>query len=427
MKRLWILTLLFLAAIGVLWLQDSSAVPFTLPSVISHISDSDSGDSDSDKGSDTTSASDSLSASVWVATAYNIDYPSSPTSDADELKSECRSILSRAKKAGITTVYLQVRPACDAFYDSELFPWSEYLTGSSGSAPEEGFDPLRYWVKQAHKRGIRLEAWVNPYRICAGSNAESDFAALDSLSPAKQHPDWVVKYDGGYYFDPGIPEVRSYITKGIREIVEGYNVDGIQFDDYFYPGADFDDSETFSAYGGDFDSIDDWRRDNVNALVKSVYKTVHRHAKNSDCVFGISPSGIWKNGTGGSDGSATRGYEHYSECYADSITWIDNGWIDYICPQVYWEIGNDAADFQTIAEWWSDMADGTGVELRIGLAGYKVGSTENGSVWESDGVNELSRQIELCRDNKSISDVALFSYKDILNYKSIYKLFRKEF
>lgn len=418
MKRLFVLVLIFFLAIAaiVMW-NNRSAFP-SLPSAPS-ASDEESGGNDQVEDNTIRSA-------VWVATAYAIDYPEEPTQSADELKEQCKTILDEIAAAGIDTVYFQVRPSCDALYPSALFPWSRYLTGTCDDAPSDSFDPLKYWLKQAHKRGLRLEAWINPYRICAGANAASDFETLPDSSPAKQHPDWVVSYDGSYYFDPGIPEVRALVVNGVQEIVENYRVDGIQFDDYFYPGTDFDDSDTYTAYGKN-QALDNWRRDNVNELIQDVYQTVHTCAKNKDCVFGVSPSGIWKNGTGGADGSKTTGFAHYSECYADSITWIQNGWVDYLCPQVYWEIGNDAADFQTLADWWSEQTRDTNVDLLIGLAGYKIGSSEYGSVWETDGVAEIVRQLTLCQDTKNIAGVALFSYQNLRNNEDLSKKWTEYF
>lgn len=410
MKRLFFLVLLFFLAVGAIVIRNDPPELPSLPLASSN--------SPAKQATDATKTSDRIHSAVWVATAYAIDYPAEPTENADELKAQCKTILDEVEEAGIDTVYFQVRPSCDALYPSDLFPWSRYLTGACGKAPSDSFDPLKYWVAQAHKRGLRLEAWINPYRVCAGSNAASDFQSLPDSSAAKQHSDWVVSYEGGYYFDPGIPEVRELIVSGVQEIVENYKVDGIQFDDYFYPGADFDDADTYAVYGNNA-SLDDWRRDNVNQLIQEVYKTVHSSAKNDDCVFGVSPSGIWKNGSGGTDGSQTNGFSHYSECYADSITWIQNGWIDYLCPQIYWEIGNDAADFQTLTAWWAEQVRDTEIDLWIGLAGYKIDSTEYGSVWESDGVEEIVRQLELCQNTKNITGVALFSYQNLHNNKEL--------
>ncbi|HBI64768.1 MAG TPA: hypothetical protein DDX51_06585 [Clostridiales bacterium] len=350
---------------------------------------------------------------LWVATAYAIDYPAEPTADADTLRARCDDMLDAAQAAGINTIYFQVRPAADALYPSKRFPWSRYLTGTCGQAPEGGFDPLACWTEQAHARGMKLEAWINPYRICAGEHAKSDFSSLPDSSPAKQHPDWVVRCDGGYYFNPGLPEVRQLICDGVEEIVKAYDVDGIQFDDYFYPSPSFDDADTYAAHGGG-ESRDDWRRENVNRLVQAVGETVHRSAKNPVCVFGISPSGIWRNkGVNVFGGSDTHGYEHYTSSYADSLKWIKNGWIDYICPQIYWEIGDEAADFDTLARWWARQVQGTQVRLVLGLAAYKIGSTEYTDVWRTDGCAEIARQLDLAHSIDGIDGCAVFSARNL--------------
>lgn len=414
MKRLLGLTILFFA--GLLWIvgQSSADRPMHMPlSVQGEQSITQLKKQKTQEKQSSSSDENTLkTTAVWVATAYQIDYPSDYGKRASELKQECRTILDEAQADGINTVYFQVRPSCDALYSSKLFPWSSTLSGTCGQAPDGNWDPLKYWVSAAHKRGMRLEAWVNPYRVCVGANAQEDFASLPDNSPAKLYPDWVREYNGGYYFDPGLPEVRAYITQGVKEIVSRYNVDGIQFDDYFYPGDDFDDDSTFATYGSDFSDRSDWRRDNVNQLIQAVYDTVHSSAKNEDCVFGVSPSGIWKNGFGDDTGSETRGFEHYSQSYADSITWIKNGWIDYLCPQVYWEIGNSEADFEKVTRWWAQQLDGSDVQLIIGLAAYKIGTDEN-QTWQSDGVQELSRQIEMCEQTEAIDGVAVFSMSSI--------------
>lgn len=418
MKKLFVLILLFLAlTCGMVW-YSAGVSPVALLHVLAEAAYTQP-DSEPDAASEEDPSDDSASAeatetrAVWVATAYAIDYPSAPTTDTDALKTRCNAILDAAQADGCNTIYLQVRPAADALYPSDLFPWSRYLTGSCGTAPADGFDPLAYWLQQAHARGLRLEAWVNPYRICAGQNAETDFASLPDSSPAVQHPDWVVSCDGGYYFNPGLAEVRQLICDGIREIVTGYDVDGIQFDDYFYPSTEFADANTYAAANTAL-SRDDWRRDNVNQLVQMVYQTVHGNAKNPDCVFGISPSGIWRNkGANAFGGSDTNGYEHYSSAYADSLAWIENGWIDYICPQIYWEIGNSAADFDTLAHWWALQVDGTEVDLILGLAAYKIGDAQYGAVWQDDGCAEIGRQIDLCRSIDGIRGCAVFSCRNL--------------
>lgn len=351
-------------------------------------------------------SSDAQLRGVWVSTAYQIDYPAEGKNSEAQLKKQCTQILDEVRACGLNTVFLQVRPMADAFYASKLFPWSEYLTGTAGASP--GFDPLTYWVEQAHKRGLQLHAWINPYRISKGAEAEQRYKSLPDSHPAKQHPDWVVRYDGGYYFDPGIPEVRELICKGVQEVVSGYDVDGIQFDDYFYPAPDFDDDDTYQTYGKKFSSVYDWRRDNVNQLVKSVGQIADKKA---GCAFGISPSGIWRNRDSDVRGSDTQGYESYSECYADAVTWIERGWIDYICPQIYWNIGFEAADYQTLAKWWAQTVKGSDTKLYIGLAAYKAGGGDAQTEWQ--GCGEISRQLACNAKISGVSGFALFSYRDL--------------
>ncbi len=426
MKKLFALTAIFLMLVGCVVWQNGGAPSLALPNILAKQDAGEADTNDASNSSDTesdtqtdTRSDETETRAVWVATAYALDYPSEPTTDADTLRARCDEILDKAQENGCNTVYFQVRPAADALYPSDLYPWSGYLTGSTGTAPSDDFDPLAYWVEQAHARGMKLEAWINPYRICAGDNAETTFRALPESSPAKQHPEWVVQCNGGYYFNPGIEEVRQLISDGVAEIVSTYEVDGVQFDDYFYPSTDFDDADTYADYSGDL-SLDDWRRDNVNQLVQLVGQTVHAQACNSSCVFGISPSGIWRNKSASvSGGSDTNGYEHYTSAYADSLTWIQNGWIDYICPQIYWEIGYDAADFEVLANWWADQVDGTDVRLILGMAAYKIGDATYGDVWESDGCAEIGRQIDLARTIDGVDGCALFSLRNLESNESL--------
>ena len=420
MKKLFVLIILFLAlTCGTVW-YSAGISPLTLLHVLASAAQQSEPEAASEPAADTPEESAAPAAvsatetrAVWVATAYAIDYPSTPTTDTAALQTRCNAILDAAKADGCNTVYFQVRPAADALYPSKLFPWSRYLTGSCGTAPANGFDPLAYWLEQAHARGMKLEAWVNPYRICAGQNAATDFASLPDSSPAKQHPDWVVQCDGSYYFNPALADVRQLICDGVQEIVETYDVDGVQFDDYFYPSTDFDDADTYAAAKTDLNR-DDWRRVNVNQLVQQVHETVQQYAKNPACVFGISPSGIWRNkGVNAFGGSDTNGYEHYTTSYADSLTWIKNGWIDYICPQIYWQIGDPAADFDTLAHWWARQVDGTSVKLVLGLAAYKIGDSQYGTVWQNDGCAEIGRQLDLSREIDGVSGCAVFSFRNL--------------
>lgn len=344
---------------------------------------------------------------VWVSSVYNLDYPSSPTTDPDKLKAEADEILDNCVKWGLNAVFLQVRPSGDALYKSDLFPWSKYLTGSVGTAPQDGFDPLEYWVEAAHKRGLELHAWINPYRITRSKDTE--WNSLPSTHPAKMNPDWVVKYsDGNYYFDPGIPEVRDLVTRGAVEIVQNYDVDGLHMDDYFYPGTDFNDAATYQKYGSSFSNIADFRRDSVNQLVAQLDTAVHNI--DPDIQFGISPSGIWANKSTDPRGSNTNGSEHYVSSYADSLYWIENGLVDYIIPQIYWEIGHKLADFATLADWWNDAVAGSDVHLYIGMGAYRCADNPTG-VWKT--TDPLFDSLAYLENKDNVGGCVFFRYGSI--------------
>lgn len=344
---------------------------------------------------------------VWVSSVYNLDYPSSPTTDPDKLKAEADEILDNCVKWGLNAVFLQVRPSGDALYKSDLFPWSKYLTGSIGTAPQDGFDPLEYWVEAAHKRGLELHAWINPYRITRSKDTE--WNSLPSTHPAKMNPDWVVKYsDGNYYFNPGIPEVRDLVTRGAVEIVQNYDVDGLHMDDYFYPGTDFNDAATYQKYGSGFSNIADFRRDSVNQLVAQLDTAVHNI--DPDIQFGISPSGIWANKSTDPRGSNTNGSEHYVSSYADSLYWIENGLVDYIIPQIYWEIGHKLADFATLADWWNDAVAGSDVHLYIGMGAYRCADNPTG-VWKT--TDPLFDSLAYLENKDNVGGCVFFRYGSI--------------
>ena len=344
---------------------------------------------------------------VWVSSVYNLDYPSSPTTDSDKLKAEADEILDNCVKWGLNAVFLQVRPSGDALYKSDLFPWSKYLTGSVGTAPQDGFDPLEYWVEAAHKRGLELHAWINPYRITRSKDTE--WNSLPSTHPAKMNPDWVVKYsDGNYYFDPGIPEVRDLVTRGAVEIVQNYDVDGLHMDDYFYPGTDFNDAAIYQKYGSSFSNIADFRRDSVNQLVAQLDTAVHNI--DPDIQFGISPSGIWANKSTDPRGSNSSGSEHYVSSYADSLYWIENGLVDYIIPQIYWEIGHKLADFATLADWWNDAVAGSDVHLYIGMGAYRCADNPTG-VWTT--TDPLFDSLAYLENKDNVGGCVFFRYGSI--------------
>lgn len=345
---------------------------------------------------------------VWVSSVANIDYPSQQGLSADQLKSEADTILNNIAAMGLNTVFLQVRPSADALYQSALFPWSRYVSGTAGQAPDGDFDVLAYWVEGAHSRGLQLHAWLNPYRITRDGKEELD--ALPETSPAKQHPEWVVEYEGNYYFNPGLPAVQQLVVDGAAEIVRNYDVDGIHLDDYFYPGTDFNDAAAYARYGEDFDDIGDWRRDNVNTLIASLDETVH--AINPELSFGISPAGIWDNKADNPKGSDTNGRSSYREIYCDSVEWIKRGTVDYICPQLYWSIGYEIADFEVLVDWWQDIVSTSDVALYIGIGAYRAAEAEPGDVWY--GTAELERQLDMLDNSIDIQGEVFFSYASLM-------------
>ncbi len=342
---------------------------------------------------------------VWVSTVYGLDFPSSATTDSRKLKTEIDTIVANCKETGYNTIFFQVRPSADSFYPSYVFPWSKYLTGQNGLAPADGFDPLAYFIEVCHENSIELHAWINPYRVTKGSDAELN--SLSASHPAKLNPQWLVKYtDGNYYFNPGIPEVQDLVYGGVAEILQNYNVDGIHLDDYFYPGVDFDDAEAYQKYNnGNFSNIADWRRNNVDEMVRGLHKLAGLYGKE----FGVSPSGIWDNYKDNPLGSNTNGRSSYSQLYADTRGWVKKGYVDYIAPQVYWEFGHKLADFETVTLWWADVCSDTDVKLYIGLASYNGAGAKESSVWY--GGKETLKQMEFVSKDTRIDGEIHFRYK----------------
>ncbi len=346
---------------------------------------------------------------VWIASVYNIDYPSTNTLSAGELRGEIDHILDVCEKNNINTVFFQVRPTCDALYKSDIFPVSSFLSKNG----ELIFDPLEYIVEEAHKRNIFVHAWVNPLRVTMNSH---DINSLPEGSPVRENPDWAVPYaDGKLYLNAAIPEVRELVADGVYEIVDRYDVDGVVFDDYFYPYpvknengkvAEFDDAEEFEKYGECYDSVANWRRDNINKLIEASYNAVHE--ADPDCVFGVSPFAVWQNDDGENGGSATTNMEAYDSLYCDALAWINGGYIDYISPQIYWEFSNIAAPFDVVARWWNAQLSGTDVKLYISHASYKY---EDGE-WDNPA-GELSQQISFSRSLKSYRGSILYGFDEL--------------
>lgn len=357
---------------------------------------------------------------VWIASVGNIDFPSKQGLGADALKAELDDIVDTVKRLGLNTVIFQVRPTSDALYKSDIFPVSEYLTGTQGSGLPGGFDPLAYLIERAHQNGIYVHAWINPYRITSGtkSSPKHDVNALSENNPARRHPEWVVPYaDGKLYYNPGLPQVRELVTEGVMEIVRRYEVDGIHFDDYFYPypvaGAQFDDSKAYQQYGKG-KTLEEFRCDNVNALIKGVYQAIK--AERPSVLFGVSPFGIWANASTNPLGSDTNGFQSYVAQYADSYTWVKNGWLDYITPQIYWSMEYQPAQFDKLCDWWSETVRGTSVRFVPGHAAYKAGDKEQiavDSAWAEP--DELVRQINYARHKNGYAGSLFYGYKTIKN------------
>lgn len=354
---------------------------------------------------------------IYIASVLNINFPSAPSLSFMELKAELDDIISTCFEANLNTIYFQVRPSADALYTSNIFPTSEYLTGTQGSPLPNGFDPLEYLIEKSHELGIKVHAWVNPFRVTVGSpqNPKHDVTALAQDHPARLNPSYVIAYgDGKLYFDCGIPEVRALIADGVHEIVSNYNVDGVIFDDYFYPypvydknkkPVEFDDSASYNEYGGEM-SLDDWRRSNVNKTVEDCYNAVK--SANEDCEFGIAPFGIWQNDNGSNNGSDTSGLESFSAIYCDPLAWIEGKYIDYIAPQIYWQFEEEGSRYDELVRWWNKQLDGSDVELLISHGTYKYDE------WESPE-NEMRCQIEFARSQLSYKGSILYGYEALKN------------
>ncbi|MDD3590531.1 MAG: family 10 glycosylhydrolase [Thermoguttaceae bacterium] len=340
---------------------------------------------------------------VWVSTVSNIDFPSKPGLTAEQMRAEADAILDLAAELRLNAIFLQARPMGDAFYPSKYYPWSSFLSGEQGKAPDQDFDALAYWVEGAHQRGMQLHAWVNPYRVTTGKTTLEDLA---ENNVALMRPKWTFQHGDHVYLNPGVPAVRKLVVAGMVEIVENYDVDGIHIDDYFYPARNLtEDEKTFEKYGKDFDNIEDWRRHNVNLLIKEAGKAIHKARPN--VVWGVSPAGIWANKSNNPLGSDTRGNECYYSLYADVRTWIKNEWIDYVVPQIYWHIGYEIADFTILTDWWSDVVKDTKVKLYIGTAAYRVDPESKTEAWRDP--QHLKRQLEYMAQSPEVAGQVFFT------------------
>ncbi|UQA96429.1 glycoside hydrolase family 10 protein [Streptomyces halobius] len=344
---------------------------------------------------------------MWLATVANRDWPSAPGLAPGRQQEELLAHLDTARERRLNAVFFQVRPTADALWPSPYEPWAQYLTGEQGRHP--GWDPLGFAVREAHRRGLELHAWCNPYRVAN----HTDPARLAPGHPARWHPGWVIPYGGKLYYNPGLPEVRRFVQDAMLDAVRRYPVDGVHFDDYFYPypvaGQTFDDDAAYAEYGAQFADRDGWRRDNIDRLVREMrWRTAGRGRR---VRFGVSPFAVWRNRTTDQAGSDTHaGIQTYDDLYADTRRWVREGRLDYIAPQVYWHLGFAAADYATLVPWWSRTVSGTGVDLYIGEALYKAGDPAQPSPWQDPA--ELSRHLTFARDFPQVGGHVFFSAKE---------------
>ena len=344
---------------------------------------------------------------VWIATVANIDWPKSNIDAVEKQKVDFIEILDTYKKMNYNAVIVQIRSAGDAFYPTDLAPWSRYLTGKEGKAPSPYFDPLEWMITEAHARGFEFHAWLNPYRATMDSRTEIVSPNHDFY----KHPEWMIKYGGKYYYNPALPEVQTHLVTVVNEVVRTYDIDAIHFDDYFYPyrikGEEFNDRVSFTKYGGGL-SLEDWRRSNVNNLVKCVSYSI----KNIKpwVQFGISPFGVWRNKSVDPKGSETEaGQTNYDDLYADPLAWMENNWIDYLVPQLYWSLDHPKASYSKLLKWWSENSKNTAIY--IGNGTYKI-NTDSDKKWNNP--YEIPNQINITRTYKNIQGNAFFSAKSFV-------------
>lgn len=325
---------------------------------------------------------------LWVATVANIDWPSRNSLTADQQRAELIDILDRARTLGLNAILLQVRPAGDAVYNSSIEPWAAMLTGTQGTNP--GYDPLAFAVEQAHLRGLELHAWINPFR--AGNTRDSLLLAPTHAFNAQRSV--MAVYGTQLWFDPGEPAVHDHAMRVVRDIVQRYDIDAIHADDYFYPYQQFQngvlvpfpDSGSYARSGSTL-TRDDWRRDNVNRFVERMYREVHELKPTLD--VGISPFGIWRPG----NPSGVVGLDAYATIYADSRKWLQEGWVDYLAPQLYWAIGSSGQSFPALLDWWFSQ-NTRGRHIWPGLATYRVGD----GTASAFSTTEIPSQIALTRE-----------------------------
>ncbi len=360
---------------------------------------------------------------AWVATVANIDWPSRKTLSTQEQQAELLAILDRAAQLKLNVIVFQVRPACDALYASRIEPWSEYLTGTMGKAPEPFYDPLAFAIEEAHKRGLELHAWFNPYRARLRSAA----SPVAPTHISKTRPQLVRQYGEFLWLDPGEKEVQDYSLSVVMDVLKRYDVDGIHFDDYFYPykakdsagrELDFPDDASWQRLGaGGKLSREDWRRENVNLFIQRVYNSIK--AAKPGVKFGVSPFGIWRP----SFPPQIKGFDAYSALYADSRKWLANGWVDYFAPQLYWAIDPPEQSFPVLLRWWAEQ-NPKGRTLCPGMDSTKVsGRTQSRRGWQPE---EIVNQIRLTRKQQGAQGHIHWNMKSLMRNKEFDEVLARE-
>jgi uncharacterized lipoprotein YddW (UPF0748 family) len=346
---------------------------------------------------------------VWVASVGNMDWPSRPGLSVERQQAELIRILDRAAQLGLNAVIFQVRPGADALYQSSLEPWSEYLTGTMGRAPEPFYDPLEFAVREAHRRGLELHAWFNPFRARYPGGRSA--ASADHISRAR--PDLVRRYGRQLWMDPAEPEVQDHAVRVILDVVRRYDIDGVHIDDYFYPYREYDpkgklipfpDDAAYERFrrGGGTLGRSDWRRENVNRFVERLYAEVKRERR--EVKLGISPFGIWRPG----HPAQIRGLDAYEEIFADARKWLTSGWLDYFTPQLYWPIHQTAQSFPVLLDWWADQNHHRR-HIWPGSYSDRVGSGSR--AWPA---SEILAQIEATRENSEATGNVFFRMSSLL-------------
>ena len=347
---------------------------------------------------------------AWIATVYNINFPSAPDLPEAKLREEIIYIVDTAKKAGLNTLFFQVHPSSDALYKSKLFPVSRFLFSDGNDLQT---DVLQLFIEYCHESSIDLYAWINPLRVTtkAFETRVEAIASLDSTIGPGTTPDLLVFYnDGRLYYDPGRPEISDIISDCISEIINQYDVDGIVFDDYFYPypsgEKEFDDQKTYEEYSNGL-PLDKWRRENINGIIKNSYDTIK--SLDPDCKFGVAPFGIWQNNNGTNNGSNTRGFEGYTSLFCDALEWASEGYIDFLSPQIYWASDEVNTSFDVLCEWWNKVLDGTGVDFIPSFAAYKY---DDG--W-TDPNGIITFQTSLSRKKITYRGYVCYGFAQIIN------------